>query len=105
MLQSMHKVCPDGRPLGVDDAVNAGVPECAVDAALVLPQYSVELRAQALDGFPAWPVEEVGAELHRDAGERGEGVAEQQQLALRIQRAALHALAVPGRADFQPMIR
>ena len=66
-------------------------------------QDAVELRAEPFDGAPALMVEEVRAEFDGDALQRFECVAEQQQLALRVHVAALHALAIPGRADFDAL--
>ena len=45
------------------------------------------------------------AEFHSDAIQRFEGVCQQQQLALSVQRGALHALAIPGGPDFHPPVR
>jgi hypothetical protein len=47
----------------------------------------------------------MGAEFDRDAIEFIEGVGQQQQFALGIERAALHPLGIPGRADLDPPVR
>jgi hypothetical protein len=52
---------------------------------------TVLLGAQALDTAPALVIEEMRTELDRDAIELLEGVRQQQQFALRIERAALRA--------------
>src|SRR3990167_1916503 len=97
-----------GRPFTGQDAVNAGVAQRAlrvwVAVDLVRTQHAVELGAQALDAAPALVVEEVGAELHRDAVQRLERVGQQQALALGVERAALHGGAVPGGADLDPAV-
>src|SRR5580704_4421396 len=46
----------------------------------------------------------MGAELHRNAIDRLESMPEQQQLALRVERCALHALGIPGRADLDAAV-
>src|SRR3954468_10016158 len=93
-----------GRPFGRGDAVDHGVAERAVRRDLVAAQDAVLLGAQTLDGAAALVIEEVGAEFHRDAVQGFEGVGEQQQLALRVEWAALRALAIPGRTDLHAAV-
>src|SRR4051794_2931420 len=87
------------RPFGGGDAVHHRVAQRAVRRDLVAAQDTVLLRAQALDGAAALVIEEMRTEFDRDAIQRLEGVPEQQQLALRVERPALRTLAVPGRTD------
>ena len=74
------------RPFGGGDAVDHGVAQRAVRRDLVAAQNAVLLGAEALDGAATLVVEEVRAEFDRDAVQRLEGVPEQQQLALRVER-------------------
>jgi hypothetical protein len=96
------------RPFTGEDAVDAGVAQRAVRIGvavdLVRAQHAVELGAQAFDAAPALVVEEVRAELHRDAVQRLEGVPQQQALAFGVERAALHPGAVPGGADLDAAV-
>src|SRR5205823_5244526 len=66
------------RPFAGDDAVDAGVAQRAVGQQLVMAQDTVELGAQALDAAPALVIDEMGAELDRDALIRLESVSQQQ---------------------------
>src|SRR5665647_1961338 len=90
------------RPFAGDDAVDHGVAQRPVGRDLMAAQDAVLLGAQPLDAAPALMIEEMGAEFDRDAVEFFERVAEQQQFALGIEPAALHAPGVPGRADLDP---
>lgn len=65
---------------------------------------AVEFGAEAFDAAAALLVEEVGAEFYGDAIYGFEGVLQQEQFALGVQRRALDRLAVPGRADFQAAV-
>src|SRR5262245_44756128 len=103
-LQLPVEVRLHGRPFAGDDAVDAGVAQRAVSGDLVVAQNAVELGAQPLDAGSALAVEEVGAELHGDATQRLEGVAEQQELAVRVEVGALHGSAIPGRADLYALV-
>src|SRR4051812_1296655 len=78
------------RPLAGDDAVNHGVAQRAVRRDLVAAQDTVLLGAEALDAAAALVVEEMGAEFYRNAVHLLERMRQQQQFALRIDRAALH---------------
>ena len=71
---------------------------------LVAAQHTVEFGPQALDGAAALVVEKMRAELHRDAVEVLKGVGQQQALGFGVKRCALHALAVPGGADFDAAV-
>src|SRR5262249_43082520 len=93
-----------GGPLGGDDAVDAGVAQGAVGGELMAAQDAVELGAEPLDAGAGLAVEEVGAEPTGDAAERLEGMAEQEQLAARVEVGPLHRLAVPGRADLHALV-
>src|SRR5262245_57092515 len=90
------------RPFAGDDAVDAGVAQRAVATDMMVAQDAVELGAEALDGPAALHIEIVRAEFDRDAAQRLEGVVEQQQLALTIERGALQAAGIPCRADLEP---
>src|SRR5690349_2079154 len=92
------------RPFTGDDAVNHGVAQRSVWRDLVAAQNTVLLGAEALNAAPALVIEEVRAELYRNAIQLLEGVRQQQQFALCIERAALHAPGVPGRADLDATV-
>ena len=53
---------------------------------------------------PALVIEEMGAEFDRDAIELFERMLQQQQFALGVERAALNALGIPGRADLDAAV-
>src|SRR5580658_3107312 len=93
-----------GRPLGRDDAIDASIAERPVCGELMAAQDPVELRAQAFDRAPALMVEKMGSELDSDAIQRLKRVAEQQKFGVRVELGPLHALAIPGSADFQAAI-
>src|SRR5919204_6304636 len=71
------------RPFAGDDAVNHGVAQRAVRRNLVASQDTVLLGAQTLDAAPALVIEEMRAELYRNAVQLLEGMRQQQQFALR----------------------
>src|ERR1051326_2922045 len=98
-------MCLHRGPLGSDDAIDTAIADVSVWQDLVVAQNSVKLCAQALNGAPAAMVEEMCAQLHADAIQGLKGVCEQKQLALCVERRALHALAVPGAADFHAPVR
>src|SRR3954469_10059240 len=91
-------------PFAGDDAVNHGVAQRAVRRDLVASQNTILLGAQALDAAAALVIEEMRAELDRNAVELLERVRQQQQFALRIERAALHTPGVPGGADLDAAV-
>ena len=93
------------RPLAGDDAVDDGVAQRAVRRDLMIAQDAVLLGAEPLDAAPARVIEKMRAEFNRDAIELFERMVEQQQFALGIDRAALHALGIPGRADLDAPVR
>src|SRR3974390_2636751 len=84
------------RPFGRDDAVDHGVAQRSVRCNLVAAQNAVLLGSEPLNTATALVIEEMGAELDRNAIELLESVRKQQQLALGIERAALYALGIPG---------
>src|SRR5262245_55917194 len=104
LLQLPIEVRLHRRPFGGDDAVDAGVAQGPVGADPVAPQDAVKRGAQPLDAASALEIEEVRAELDCDTAERLEGVGEQQQLAVGVEVGALHAAAVPGRADLHALV-
>jgi hypothetical protein len=87
------------RPFAIENAVYAGVAQSAVAGDLMLPQHPVQFRTQSFDGSPALPIEEMGSEFNGYAIQLLEGMGQEQQLALSVQRAALHALSIPRGAD------
>src|SRR4051812_47718041 len=95
---------PHRRPFGGGDAVDNSVAQRAVRRDLMTAQNAVLLRAEALDSAAALMIEEMRAEFHRNAVQRFEGVREQQELALRVERPALGALPIPGRADLDAAV-
>ena len=70
----------------------------------MVAQNAVLLGAEPLDAAPALVIEEMRAEFDRDAVELLEGMGQQQQFALGVERAALHALGIPGRADLDAAV-
>jgi len=91
-------------PLADNDAVNAGVAQGAVGSPLVIAQHPIQLGAQPFNGAPAPVVKEMGAKLYRYAIQRFEGMGEQHQFALGVDRGPLHALSIPGAADFYTFV-
>jgi len=55
------------RPLGSDDAIDAGVAQSAVGGELMAAQDSVQFCAQSFDGAPTCVVEEMSTKLDSDA--------------------------------------
>ena len=96
------------RPLAFDDAIDTGIAVTAlcggVPIELMTAQHTVEFGSQPLDSGSTLSVEKVGAKFDRDAAKGIERVRKEEQLALRIDRAALHGLAIPSRADFNAAI-
>src|SRR5690606_1603827 len=87
--QFPFQMSPYRGPFGGNDAVDAGIAQRAVGRALVIAQNAVQLGTETFDGSAAGVVEEVGAELHRKAVQRIEGVAQQKQLGFCVQGCAL----------------
>src|SRR6266404_955054 len=108
LREIMPRIIPEmglnGRPLAIENAVDAGVAQGAVARELVLAQYPIQFRAQTFDGGTALHVEEVGSEFHCDAIQPFERMGQQQQFALGVQGSALYALSIPCGADFHPPI-
>src|SRR5258708_16985705 len=94
-----------GRPFGRDDAVDYSVAQRAVRRNLMVAQDPVLLGAEAFAAAPALVVEEMRAELYRNAIERFECVRKQPPLPLGIERAALPTPALPGRPNRHPPLR
>src|SRR5271167_1539587 len=94
LVQLVSQMRPHRRPFGSDDAVDHGVAQRAVGRDLMAAQNTVELGPQPLDAAPALVIEKMGAEFDRDAIELVEGMRQQQQFALRVERAALHAFGI-----------
>src|SRR6185503_18383132 len=86
-------------PLAREDAVDDDVARGAVAARPVVTDDAVFLRAERLDRALRREVELVGAKADDLAAELLESVREQQQLATRVDVAALPALRVPRVAD------
>ena len=104
-LQQEPEVRPHRRPLAVDDAEHHGVARIPSAPSWWLRSTPSCLAPSRAIASRLCVVEPVRAELDRDAAERLERVAEQQELALGVQRRALHALRVPGVADLEPPVR
>src|SRR5258707_15396456 len=98
------QMLPDCRPLALNDAEHYRISIAPVGRYLMIAQHAILLRAQPGDRGARRVVEPVRAELDGDAPELLERVRKQQQLALGVDRAALHAFCIPGVADFQPAI-
>src|ERR1700747_2764815 len=104
LVQLIRQMGPDRRPFGSDDAVDHGIAQRSVGRDLVVAQNTVELGAETFDAAPGLLIEKMRAELDRDATELVESMREQQQFALGIERAALHALGIPGRSDLDAAV-
>ena len=96
------------RPLAFDDAIDTGIAVTAlcggVPIELMTAQHTVEFGSQSFDSGPTLSVEKVGAKFDRNATKGIERIRKEEQLALRIDRTALHGLAIPSRADFYATI-
>jgi hypothetical protein len=99
-----HKIRFYHRPLIDDDAISTRVADGTIGQNLVVPQYSIQLSAQAFNCLPAGVVEEVRTQFHADAVQGFKGMRQQKQLALGVERRSLHALAVPGAANLNPTV-
>src|SRR2546430_13074980 len=86
------------RPFAGDDTVNHGVAQGPVWRDLMVGQNAVELRAEPLDAAPAPVVEKMRPALDGDAIRLFERMGDRPQLALVLERAALHEIGIPGRA-------
>src|SRR6185436_11746577 len=86
-------------PLAREDTVDDDVARGAVAPRPEVPHDAVFLRAERLDRALRREVELVGAKADDLAAELLEGMREQQQLAARVDVAALPALRVPRVAD------
>ena len=104
LVQFPGKVRFYGWPLAGDDAVDACIAQRSIGGDLVVAQYAVKFRAQALYGFAALVVEEMRTQLYADTIKRFKGVREQKQFAFGIQRRALYAFAIPGSADLHAAV-
>ena len=71
----------------------------------MLAQDAVELGPHPFDGTAALLVENVGPELDREAVERVEGMRQQKQLGLGVNRRSLDAARIPCTTDFDPRAR
>jgi hypothetical protein len=93
------------RPFGREDTVNHGVAQRAVRRDLMVAQNAILLGPETLDAAPAGMIEKMRTEFNRNAIEFFECMRQQQQFALGIERAALHALGIPGRTDLDAPVR
>src|SRR6266704_4943939 len=84
---------------GIRDRNVTGVQTCA------LSDLAVPFRAQRLDRALRAKIEIVGPQAHHRASQRVEGVAEQQELAGRVDVRALAALRVPRVTDLHAVHR
>ena len=92
-------------PLASEDAVHHGVAHRAVAPRPMMANHPILLRTQPLDRPLRGEIEIVGAQTDHLAAQRVEGVREQQQLAGRVDVAALPALCIPGVADLDAIDR
>src|SRR5262245_37012530 len=97
--QASFEVAFDVGPLGGEHAVHDAVSHRAVAPRPMVAYDAVLLCAQRLDGALGGEVEVVGAQPDHFAFQRFESVREQQELAGRIDMAALEPLRIPGIAD------
>src|SRR5690606_38311598 len=89
-------MCFHRGPLGGGDAIHASVAQRPVGHALMSAKNAVQLGAQAFDGPATLLVEEMCAELHRQAVQPIERMTQQQQLGLGIHMRALRTACIPG---------
>ena len=82
-----------------EDRVHHRVAQRPVRHEQVVAQDAVLLRAEPFDRRPGRGVARVGAQFDGDAVQRPEGVVEQQELRLRVDRRPLGGGRVPGAAD------
>src|SRR5215471_7115166 len=85
-LQQKLQMPLDHRPLALDDAEHDGVAIAAVGCDLMMAQHAILLGAEPQDRVAGSVIEPVGAKFHGDAAELLEGVRQQEQLALGIDR-------------------
>src|SRR4051812_1901958 len=96
---------PHRRPLVVDDRVVRAVARRAAGQDHVLAEDALELGAQRDQGAARALVARVGLELHAAGAERLEGVAQQQQLGLRVDPRPPHGRRVPRVSDLEAQVR
>src|ERR1700681_1649998 len=89
------------RPLAVDDAEDHGVALRAVGQHLMVSQHAVLLGTEPLDRGARSVIEPMGAKFDCDALQLLERMGQEHELALGVDRAALHTLGIPGMPDFQ----
>src|SRR6202790_909616 len=70
----------------------------------MIAQDAVLLCAEPLDRGARGMIEPVGAKLDRDALQLLERMGQEHELALGVDRAALHTLGIPGMPDFQTAV-
>lgn len=104
-VQLIVQVLFHRRPFARDDAVHARIAQRAIGKASMVTQNAVELGPETLDCAPALMIEEVSAKLDGDALEMFECMLQEHQLALGIERSALHGLAIPRGADLDASVR
>src|SRR5262245_27418456 len=92
-------------PFAPKHAVHLRVADAAVAPRPVVADDAVLLRAERLDRLLRAEIEVVRAQAHHLAIEALEGIGKQQQLARRVDVAALAALRVPGPADLDAIGR
>jgi len=90
---------PHVRPFARKDAVHHTVADGSVAAGDVMAHDTIAFRSECFYGPLRAEVKVVGPQSHDFAAQRFEGVAEQQQLASRVDVGSLAALRVPGVAD------
>ena len=88
-----------GRPLAGNNTVDARIAKRSVSCYLMAAQYSVQFCTQSLDAPTALKVEIMCSKLHRNAVEGVKGMAEKEELALRIDLGPLHTFSIPSTAD------
>src|SRR5262249_38905403 len=92
------------RPFLGDDAVHHRVADETVLQPQVLAEYALPDRPQPGDGCPRSQVAAVGLALHPHRVQAFEGMAQEQELGLGVDAAALPGFAEPGGADLQATI-
>src|SRR3990170_6655167 len=93
------------RPLVVNDAEVHRIPDASAGQNHVMAEDALLFRPNPQEGLSGSLIQRVGLELHTDAAERPEGVAQQEILRLGVHRGALPGPGVPGPADLDAPVR
>src|SRR4051812_46077875 len=104
-MQSQLEIPPHVRPFGGENAVHHDVARAAIATDAEMANDAVLPGAKRLDGALRTEIEIVRAQADHLTAQRVERVAQQQELAGRVDVGALAAATVPGVADFHAVDR